>query len=297
MKERAVSVSSPAASPLMSTSLILLFLFLFLATDSTCSRVYELSDKFLELYQKDSRPWLVKFYAPWCYHCKQLEPVYVQVAQQLAADGSHVVVGRVDCTRWTAVSNAFPIRGFPTILFISGDSVVEYDGERAKDEIADFATRLSSPVINTIMNCDSLDEILEKYKIFFLHVGPTIPNYYRQAASKYRSTNWFYHVNGSSCPSLAEGSYVVKGPVENRVTDRYNEDLWNSSMSLWIRRERFALFVKVTPSLLNRVVRSGKFVVQRCFANQSKLFCNRQNSDHGSSGRVPQRAEAGVGER
>ena len=234
-----------------------LILVLLLAAAAGASRVYELSDKFLELYQKDSRPWLVLFYAPWCHYCKQLEPVYMQVAQKLASDGSDVVVGRVDCTRWTAVSTAFPIRGFPTILFISGDSVVEYDGERAKNDIADFATRLSGPVINSVRDCDHLDLVLEQQEVFFVHIGLAIPNYFRQAASKYRSGSWFYHLNATSCLSLGEGSHVVKGTSQNRVTDKYDEDLWNSSMSQWIKRERFSLFVKVTPSSLNRIIRSG----------------------------------------
>lgn len=233
-------------------------LFILLTVVVGGSRVYELSDKFLEMYQKDSRPWLVKFYAPWCHYCKQLEPVYMQVAQTLASEGSDVVVGRVDCTKWAAVSNAFPIRGFPTILFISGGSVVEYDGDRSKDDIVGFAARLSGPVINPVPDCGHLDLILERQSVFFLHIGNTIPNYFRQAASKYRSSSWFYHVNATSCPSLGEGSHVVKGSAEKRITDKYNEDLWNSSMSQWIKRERFPQFVKVTPSTLNRFVRSGK---------------------------------------
>lgn len=35
---------------------------------ATGNRVFELSDKFVEAYKKDSKAWLVKFYAPWCHH-------------------------------------------------------------------------------------------------------------------------------------------------------------------------------------------------------------------------------------
>lgn len=53
-------------------------------------------------------------YAPWCAHCKRLEPVWSHVAQHLHA--TSIRVGRVDCTRFTNVASSFKIKGFPTIL-------------------------------------------------------------------------------------------------------------------------------------------------------------------------------------
>merc|ERR1712070_999555 len=39
--------------------------------------------------------WFVKFYAPWCGHCKKLAPVW----DELAADhGENVNVAKIDCT-------------------------------------------------------------------------------------------------------------------------------------------------------------------------------------------------------
>mgnify|MGYP004598220385 CR=1 FL=1 len=52
-------------------------------------------------------------YAPWCAHCKRLEPIWAHVAQHLHA--TSIRVGRVDCTRFTSVAHAFKVKGFPTI--------------------------------------------------------------------------------------------------------------------------------------------------------------------------------------
>ena len=39
-------------------------------------------------------PWFIKFYAPWCGHCKNLEPTWNNLANEL--DGHNV--GKLDCT-------------------------------------------------------------------------------------------------------------------------------------------------------------------------------------------------------
>lgn len=76
------------------------------------SRVLELSDKFSEV-RRDGGLWFIMFYAPWCGHCKRLEPIWAQVAQSLYK--SNVRVGRVDCTRFQNLAMEFGIQGYPTI--------------------------------------------------------------------------------------------------------------------------------------------------------------------------------------
>jgi thioredoxin-like negative regulator of GroEL len=41
--------------------------------------------------------WLVSFYAPWCHHCKKLEPVLDSVASA-AADFNDIFIGKLDAT-------------------------------------------------------------------------------------------------------------------------------------------------------------------------------------------------------
>ena len=100
----------------------------------TEGKVLELSDRFLPLRHEGM--WLVmvsfetnwisnlfsrnfflifQFYAPWCGHCKKLEPIWKHVDQSLAGK-LPVRIGRIDCTRFTSVATEFSIRGYPTIL-------------------------------------------------------------------------------------------------------------------------------------------------------------------------------------
>lgn len=248
--------------PIKFYKLIQFILLLILVHISTCSRVYELTDKFLQAYKSENRLWLVKFYAPWCHFCKDLEPIYMQVAQRLANEGSSVVVGRLDCTKYTNID--FPIHGFPTILFISKDYVVEFDGDRSIDEITDFARRLSGPAIRSLVTCDGqLKKLLNNHKVLFLHISlnQTWPDYYVQGASKYRSLNWFYGFQYGSCGSLSPGTYVLKKTIDDVLSIKYQVNDSHISFDQWIQLNRFPQFVKVTQGVIPHLLKTGKFYI------------------------------------
>ena len=82
---------------------------------------------------------LVEFYAPWCGHCKQLAPIWDQLAESLA-DKDDVVVAKMDATV-NELSHT-RVRSFPTIrLYKKGDNEAEeYNGERTLEGITKFLT-------------------------------------------------------------------------------------------------------------------------------------------------------------
>merc|ERR1712232_1135889 len=82
-----------------------------------------------------SGTWFVKFYAPWCGHCKRLAPTWEQLAT--ATKGS-ANIAKVDCTQHKSTCQRFGVRGYPTLKLIKDGQVYAYSGQRTVDAFKRF---------------------------------------------------------------------------------------------------------------------------------------------------------------
>lgn len=86
---------------------------------------------------------IVKFFAPWCGHCKRLAPTWDDLATKFIGNLS-VKVAKVDCTLSDNkdLCSSQDVDGFPTIfLYKNGDKVTEYNGNRSLDDLVNFVNR------------------------------------------------------------------------------------------------------------------------------------------------------------
>lgn len=74
--------------------------------------------------------WLVEFYAPWCGHCKNLKPAYIEAASELKG---RVKLGAVDCTAHQSVCSEYGVQGYPTIKFFGEDKTSPEDYRSGRD--------------------------------------------------------------------------------------------------------------------------------------------------------------------
>ncbi|OAD06466.1 hypothetical protein MUCCIDRAFT_35246 [Mucor lusitanicus CBS 277.49] len=83
-------------------------------------------------------PWFIKFYAPWCPHCKNLAPTWTEMASQLRGQ---VNVGEVNCDALPTVCETYEIRGFPTLKMFGqdGGEPVQYTSDRSLVSLMKFA--------------------------------------------------------------------------------------------------------------------------------------------------------------
>ncbi|KAJ7311399.1 hypothetical protein JRQ81_007024 [Phrynocephalus forsythii] len=98
------------------------------------------AENFDEIVNADGKDVLVEFYAPWCGHCKNLEPKYKELGEKLSQD-PNIIIAKMDATA-NDVPLPYEVRGFPTIYFSpagSKDSPKKYEGGR---EVSDFISYL-----------------------------------------------------------------------------------------------------------------------------------------------------------
>ncbi len=86
----------------------------------------------------------VEFFAPWCGHCKQLAPVWEQLASAFEGAAS-VTIAKVDADKNRAAGERFGVTGFPTLkVFAPGsDTAEDYSGGRDGEALVAFVNERS----------------------------------------------------------------------------------------------------------------------------------------------------------
>ncbi|KAL9880311.1 thioredoxin domain-containing protein pretaporter [Glossina fuscipes fuscipes] len=112
-------------------------------------------DDFNEAISKNNH--FIKFYAPWCGHCKRLHPLWEQLAEMMnVKDDPRVVIAKVDCTQQHELCTQHEITGYPTLRFfkLGQKGSVKFKGTRDMPAITEF--------INQQLNLEELNEIMDE---------------------------------------------------------------------------------------------------------------------------------------
>ncbi|KAI8076195.1 hypothetical protein BDF21DRAFT_494931 [Thamnidium elegans] len=112
-------------------------------------------------------PWFVKFYAPWCGHCKHLQPVWTQLAKNLK---NKVNVAEVNCEDSKALCQEFKVTGLPTLSFFVHGANLKYNGERKLEKLEEYAHEMAGSPVHTVKDDAKLQDLLEQQDVTFVYV-------------------------------------------------------------------------------------------------------------------------------
>ena len=89
---------------------------------------------------------LIKYYAPWCGHCKAFAPIYEELAKKLKEGGNKfLVLAEMDASNNEV--EGVDIHSYPTVKFFTKrnkGSPIEFKGDRNEQELLKFLEDYSS---------------------------------------------------------------------------------------------------------------------------------------------------------
>eukprot|EP00742_Colponemidia_sp_Colp-10_P006995 GILJ01007508.1.p1 GENE.GILJ01007508.1~~GILJ01007508.1.p1 ORF type:complete len:436 (-),score=77.76 GILJ01007508.1:1622-2929(-) len=113
--------------------------------DDTSNAVVTLTDENFAS-RTSSGLWIVDFYAPWCGHCKRLEPIFEEAAKA----NSGLQFGKVDATEHKTAAGRFNVKGYPTLKFMRDGVAKDYLAGRKLEDFNSFIARVTGPPVQSI---------------------------------------------------------------------------------------------------------------------------------------------------
>jgi len=118
----------------MALKLAFAGVLMLLASTCAANDVVVGTEKNFDSLLKENKFVLAEFYAPWCGHCKNLEPEYEKPASTLKpVEGLKLV--KVDATVERTLGEKYSVQGFPTLKFFADGEASDYGGGRDHDAI------------------------------------------------------------------------------------------------------------------------------------------------------------------
>jgi len=146
----------------------------------------------------------VEFFAPWCGHCKRLEPEWKSAAETFANDppeelAVEVKLAAVDATAETGLATKYGVRGYPTIkIFRKGNvnDAQEYAGPRDAAGIVQYLTSLAGPASLKVSSAAEAEKLIDKHAVVVFAVGTAALEAHNIVADDLRSGPYkFAHVD------------------------------------------------------------------------------------------------------
>jgi len=98
---------------------------------------------FHSIVEDPTKDVLLEAYAPWCGHCKTLEPKYKELGERMNKYSDSLTIAKIDATA-NSLPPAYNVKGFPTIFFIPANkkgSPIKYEGQREVEDLVSFIKR------------------------------------------------------------------------------------------------------------------------------------------------------------
>lgn len=152
-------------------SLILLALIVFACCEDYPKEenVVVLTDDTFDGFINSHDHVLVKFYAPWCGHCKKLAPEYSKAAVVLEKE--ELYLAQVDATAQKKLAEKYQIQGYPTLKLFSKGAVIEYNGGRQEKDIIAWMKKKTGPATTPLKTVEEVEKFKGDNEVVVIYFG------------------------------------------------------------------------------------------------------------------------------
>ncbi|KAJ3066597.1 hypothetical protein HDU98_010108 [Podochytrium sp. JEL0797] len=220
--------------------------------------------------------WFVKFYSPYCGHCKVFAPTWIEIATELKGV---INVGEVDCTTDTALCNKFDVTMYPTIAHVSADKAEQFKGLRNKENVLAFAQQYMRPVFKAV-SADEVSTILKNdtgLTMFYLYDSDTTPiatvERFAQVAASVSHV-----IEIKVCPEKSSLAYFPSLPATQKFPILLASQGESTHKDTRVFQAPLELNTDGTQlNLKNWIVKHSKPVLQKLDETSSKRIMNGKN--------------------
>jgi len=131
----------------------------------------------------DQGPVFIKFFAPWCGHCKKLAPTWTQLARHMQGK---LNVAEVNCEDHSALCKSQDVTGYPMLVYYADGVKTEYTGGRKFDFLKTFTEKAAANAMEEI-GVEHLEEKVRDHPVVYLLI---------HAASDSRTLNEITQTSG-----------------------------------------------------------------------------------------------------
>lgn len=172
----------------------------------------------------------VKFFAPWCGHCKAMKPAWDTLMSEFE-DSSTVLVADVDCIgSGKELCNKVGVQGFPTIKYGDPSKLEDYKGGRDADSLKKFASELKpSCNVDTLENCSDEQKLaIETIKSQSVEdLKATV----EEEADDRKAAETLFETSVKKLQAEYQGLVSQKEQSLQDIKDKYNIGLVNSVLN------------------------------------------------------------------
>lgn len=123
-----------------------------------------------EPFIEDNPYVFVKFFAPWCGHCRKMAPEFSKLAERMHDEGG-IPIAKLDVTKARKIGNRYHIKGFPTLILFKNGVPVEYNGSRKQHKMYRWLERKAGNASELVHTEEEFEELVNS-PLAFLFVLP-----------------------------------------------------------------------------------------------------------------------------